>query len=58
MSGCMKCQKWKDMIAHLFFGGGLCHVACGILVPLPGIEPMASAVEVPHLNHWAAREAP
>ena len=42
----------------LIFFFWLCHVACGILVPRPGIEPMASAVEVPHLNHWAAREAP
>ena len=29
----------------------LCHVACGLLVPQPGIEPMARAVEAWSLNH-------
>ena len=32
------------------------HMACGILVPQPWIEPMASALEVRSLNHWATRE--
>ena len=27
------------------------HVACGILVPWPGIEPIPCAVEVQHPNH-------
>ena len=31
--------------------------ARGILVPLPGIEPMPHIVEVWNLNHWTAREA-
>ena len=33
-------------------------MACGILVPRPGIEPMHPAVEVPSPNHWTAREVP
>ena len=36
----------------------LCHAACGILVPLPGIEPAPPAVEAWSLNHWTAREVP
>ena len=34
------------------------HVACEILVPQSGIEPMTSALEVWSLNHWAASKAP
>ena len=34
----------------------LCHRACGILVPRPGIEPGATAVRAPSPNHWTARE--
>ena len=33
-------------------------VACGILVPRPGVEPVPAAVEVRSLNHWTAREVP
>ena len=33
-----------------------CHVACGILVPSPGIELMPSSLEVQSLNHWTTRE--
>ena len=36
----------------------LCHTACGILVPQPGIEPAPPAVEVWTFNHWTAREVP
>ena len=32
--------------------------ACGILVPLPGKEPVPSALGVWSLNHWIAREVP
>ena len=35
-----------------------CHVACGILVPGPEIEPMPPAGEGQSLNHWATREVP
>ena len=33
-------------------------MACGILVPQPGIEPGPMAVEVLSPNHWIARECP
>lgn len=32
------------------------HTACRILLPWPGIEPMATAVKVPSPNQWTARE--
>ena len=31
-------------------------VACGILVPQPGIKPVTPAVEAQILNHWTTRE--
>ena len=34
------------------------HVACGILVPRPGIEPGPSAVKAQNPNHWTTREFP
>ena len=33
-------------------------MACGILVPQPGIEPTPPAVEAQSRNHWTAREVP
>ena len=33
-------------------------MACGILVPRPGIEPVPPAVEAQSLNHLTSREAP
>ena len=33
-------------------------VACGILVPGPGIEAAPSAVKARSPNHWTAREFP
>ena len=33
-------------------------MARGILVPAPGIEPEAPAVEARSLNHWTSREVP
>ena len=33
-------------------------VACGILVPRPGIKPVPPAVEVWSLHHWTSREVP
>ena len=32
--------------------------ACGILVPLPGIQPTPPALAVQSLNHWTTKEAP
>ena len=34
------------------------HVACGILVPQPGIEPVPPAAEAQSPNRWTAREVP
>ena len=39
---------------YWFFG----YEACGILVPQPGIELMASTVEAWSHKDWAAREVP
>ena len=33
-------------------------MACGILVPEPGIESVPPAVEAQSLNHWTATEVP
>ena len=38
----------------LFYG----HLACGILVPRPGIKPVSPVLEVRNCNHWTAREVP
>ena len=35
-----------------------CHIAWGILVPWPGVEPTPSAVEAWSLNHWNSKEVP
>ena len=34
------------------------HAACGILVPLPGIEPVPPALRAWSLDHLTAREVP
>ena len=34
------------------------HMACGILVLCPGIEPVLPAVEAQSLSHWNTREFP
>ena len=41
-----------------FWGGGIFHVACGILVPRAGIKPMSPALEAQSVNHWTTREVP
>ena len=33
-----------------------CRLACRILVPWPGIEPVPPAVEAQHPYHWTAKE--
>ena len=40
-------------VVHLlgFFSVWPCHMACGILVPQPGIEPRSSAIRVQSPNH-------
>ena len=34
----------------------LCHRACGILVPQPGIENWIPKIKAPSPNHWTASE--
>ena len=34
------------------------HVAYGILIPWPGIEPVTPALEAQNLNHWTIKEVP
>ena len=36
----------------------LCHVACGILVPSPGIKHGLPSLEARRLNHWTIRDDP
>lgn len=57
-SAVLKTLHFKFLI--LFGGrGGQGHfVACGSLVPWPGVEPVSTAVEVPSPNHMTARELP
>ena len=31
-------------------------MACGSVVPPPGVEPVPHSLEVQSLNHWTARE--
>ena len=46
-------------VCFLFcFGFWLCHKACGILVPQPGIEAGPTEVTTVSLNHWTTREFP
>ena len=42
----------------IFLGGGACHMACGVLVPHGGTEPMPSAVKAWSPDHWATRDVP
>ena len=41
-------------VGHEWFW--LTPVACGILVPPPGMEPVPPVVKVQSLNHWTTRE--
>ena len=41
-----------------FFSHAMQPVGCGILVPLPGIEPGPSTVGAWNPKHWIAREFP
>ena len=53
-----------DVVTLWFFGFflfvcfffWLCCMACGILVPQPGIKPRPMAVKALSPNHWTARE--
>ena len=41
-----------------FFFFWPCHMACKILVPQPGIEPVPPALEAGSPNLWTTREVP
>ena len=47
-----------SQIRKAFFFFLQCHLACGILVPWPGIKPTPPALEAQSLNHWTNREVP
>ena len=46
------------LLGIFFFFFWLHHAACGILVPLLGIEPRPLAVNARGPNHWTVREFP
>ena len=52
----------SDITELYFFFFFLPHVilvlACGILVPWPGIRPMPHVLQVHSLNHWTTRQVP
>ena len=50
--------KCSFLFFSFLFFFWLCCMACGILVPQPGIEPMPPALEAQSFNHWTAREVP
>ena len=55
------CHYWKDYPAITRFPPPFFlvhHMACGILVPRPGIKPASPAVEAWSLNHMTTREVP
>ena len=43
---------WLLRILFIYF----CHVACGVLVPKLGIEPVYPAVKAQSPNHWTTRK--
>ena len=49
----LHCVKGLSLISDFPFFPGM---ACGILVPQPGIKPVIPALEAWSLNHWTARE--
>ena len=52
---CRVSEYMNEQMDSFFVGVGY-HVACGVLVPQPGIEPGPPTVEVPSPNHWTPRE--
>ena len=46
------------LFIYLFGCARVLAVACGNLVPQPGIEPRPRALEVWSCSHWTSREAP
>ena len=52
---CVKPDSRQPGFLFFFFFGCM---ACGMLVPLPGMEPMPSAVKAQSPTHWTARGFP
>ena len=48
----------KHIWIHDFFFFWLCHAACGILVPWPGIEPTAPRLGTQRPNYRTSKEVP
>ena len=48
----------SHITSHIIVFFWPCHVACGILVPQRGVEPVPPAVEVWSPNYWTTREFP
>ena len=46
------------LLISFFLFSLLCHAACGILVPLSGIEPVPLAVEARSCDCWTTKEVP
>ena len=49
------CEIIIGLTLFFFFFG---HMACGILVPRPGIETRPPEAEARSPNHWTTREFP
>ena len=49
-------HSWFNLINLFMFWPH--HVACGILVPRPGIEPGPPALGMWSLTHWTTRDVP
>ena len=56
--GSLGCETLWHKLCSFYFLFWSWNAACGILLPRPGIEPAAPALEVRNLNHWTAREVP
>ena len=48
----------QNLTVFSFVWFWLYYVACGILVPKPGMEPAPFAAKTQSLNHWTTREVP
>ena len=44
--------------SNFFFFFWPCHIACGTLLPSPGVKPVPPALEAWSLNPWRAKKVP
>ena len=57
--GVIKSQtRLNQLSSNIYLFIGLHCLACGILVPQPGIEPVPPIGEAENLNSWTTREVP